>query len=31
MAKVLIIEDDTATRTAIRLALIKDGHDVIEA
>tara|TARA_A100001037_G_scaffold306483_1_gene351913 strand:- start:6405 stop:6878 length:474 start_codon:yes stop_codon:yes gene_type:complete len=31
MAKVLIIEDDTATRTAIRLALLKDGHDVIEA
>jgi len=31
MAKVLIIEDDDTTRTALRLALHKDGHEVIEA
>lgn len=31
MAKVLIIEDDDTTRTALRLALRKDGHEVIEA
>lgn len=31
MAKVLIIEDDNSTRTAIRLALLKDGHEVFEA
>lgn len=31
MAKILIIEDDDTTRTAIRLALHKDGHEIIEA
>lgn len=31
MAKVLIIEDDAATRNAIRLILSRDGYEVIEA